>query len=90
MSILNPYFDTEKSNEENIIYTNTENAAFSMNKKKMFELIDFDAVSIEELLEKSKLNPNDLMNILLELELEGYIKQDAKGYYNRKKNIKVI
>ncbi|HOK22410.1 MAG TPA: DNA-processing protein DprA [Candidatus Hydrothermia bacterium] len=52
--------------------------------KKIFEIITYEPLSFDEILAKSKLCTPDLLAILFELEVDGFITELPGKYYKRK------
>jgi len=50
---------------------------------QLLELIDYQAISVDQLVERSGLTPEEVSSMLLVLELDGYLVSGAGGRYSR-------
>jgi len=60
-----------------------EPAELSTEYSQLLELIDYQAVSVDQLVERSGLTPEEVSSMLLLLELDGYLVSGAGGRYSR-------
>jgi len=70
--------------EQNIGEKNEENKkALERVNNLVYSCLDFYPKNFEQLIEETKLPPSELLEELVMLELEGYIKEISKNYYRR-------
>jgi len=67
-------FAPEKQKEQRLL---------SSNAKKLQDVLEYTPTSIEMLIEKSGLTPDQVSSMLIELELSGHVICDAYGSYSR-------
>ena len=51
--------------------------------RQLLELIEYEAVSVDQLVERSGLTPEEVSSMLLVLELDGHLVSGAGGRYSR-------
>jgi len=57
--------------------------ALAEDYRKLFDCMGYDAVSVDELVQRSGLTPEEVSSMLLILELEGHLASSTGGRYTR-------
>ena len=74
--------NTEKNTQNNKQLSNNSRLNLDTEKQRLMEFIEFVPVSIDTLVERSRLTPEAISSMLVELELRGLVKSSG-GLYSR-------
>jgi predicted Rossmann fold nucleotide-binding protein DprA/Smf involved in DNA uptake len=69
--------------EDNPNYTSVDGVVFSKDEKVLYSMVDFSPKSLDEILGKSSFSEVRTLELLVNLQLKGYIREVGRNRYVR-------